>query len=172
MRLMTTTATMTSRICSNCQIRKHHAQGLCRTCYARQRRNGTLALTIPLTERNCLFDDCRDYARTKGYCSRHYAWLKRKNPEVLGLDPQLCSRADCSELLFKVGLCESHYDEHRKANNAKRRATRPSRAKQGPRKPAIRPGYADPASIRHLVEGRPVPDDFWEFVKYELGMTE
>lgn len=101
----------------------------------------------------------------------HAQWLARNDPAKVGLDPNTCQRTLCDAPRFRSGLCAEHYKGQAEGYNEKRRLHRESRAKaQEDKKKSVRPGYADVENIKHLVDNKPIPDDYWEFVKYELGL--
>lgn len=160
------------RRCIGCGADKFHAKGYCNVCYQRRLRRGEKMESNNMNQMPCRFEGCKHRARTKFYCSNHYLWLQRHQPEVLGQDPTKCMRKSCDNPRQTSGLCADHYDAQITKHNKARVFTRPSRASGEPRKKSVRPNYADPANIKHLVEGKPAPDDFWEFVQYELGITK
>ena len=59
--------------CSFCGNEKVIAKGLCRNCYHRQKRNGTLEyLPRRKAPLHCKFDDCDRPVIARGYCEAHY----------------------------------------------------------------------------------------------------
>ena len=56
--------------------RQHHAKGLCRTCYARFKHNGTTDYQVHLRNNNpsatCTIDGCEKKYFAKDLCSSHY----------------------------------------------------------------------------------------------------
>ncbi len=94
-------------------------------------------------------------------------------------------RGSCGEPMVAHGLCQSHYDQKVTTYNAQRRAKRPSRAIQAEikaeRDAKRREAYAAAsllnnnttrarAELNLFARLNPSPDEFWAFVKEELGI--
>lgn len=106
----------------------------------------------------CLLEDCLEPKKTKGYCAKHYMWMKRHNSEMVYGKVLPCRTVDCDEPVSEAGLCREHFLEMRRHRDATKRQflARDSR---------------EIFTTRHERDNRPIPDDLWEFVKYELGIA-
>lgn len=162
------TTTVTKPLCILCKKKQVHAREHCNICYTRLRRRGVELPKNPrMSDLTCKFDGCKRAARTQFFCVNHHLWMLRHKPEELGRDPLKCMRKTCPHPRKTSGLCADHYDKQVTRKNRAR-----PKKERVPRSPSVRSGYADPANIKHLVDGKPAPDDFWEFVQYELGIKK
>ena len=167
------TTIVTKPLCILCKKKQVHAREHCNVCYTRLKRRGVeMPKTPRMSDLICKFEDCNRAARTQFYCVNHHLWMARHKPEEIGLDPAKCMRRSCPHPRKTSGLCADHYKKQIEQNSRTRAKKRLNREPSEPRRKALRPNYADPANIKHLVEGKKAPDDFWEFVQYELGIKK
>lgn len=94
----------------------------------------------------CAFDECDRKAVSLGYCNKHYMFMKRNDPVGLYGVAALCATEGCDVVASERKLCKEHLKELRRNLDAMAGET------------------------RHERDKRPIPDDFWEFVKYELNL--
>lgn len=150
-------------ICSYCNHDgRLAAKGLCGTCYARFRRNGTaepLRFSLPPVER-CSYCETPDGPFIKGLCRACYQQqYKTGSPERQRVC-QLCEYPGCDEPVAAKGFCQKHSMRIRRHGTAD--PTRPtdwgSRAKH--------PLYERWKSMNRGARGQVVPEwsDFWRFV--------
>lgn len=62
----------------------------------------------------CLIDDCDRRYYSRGYCSKHYQWMKKHQPERLAplrTPTTGCKVDDCAEPHKAKGYCIAHYDK-------------------------------------------------------------
>lgn len=65
-------------ICESCgKDRVIAARGLCRTCYSRWQRGGTVAYIRPLKDRTCSVEGCTNRVHGQGLCNKHLLRLRR-----------------------------------------------------------------------------------------------
>lgn len=65
-------------ICDSCGAdRPIAARGLCRTCYSRWQRGGTVEYIRPLKDRVCSVEGCMNRVHGQGLCNKHLLRLRR-----------------------------------------------------------------------------------------------
>lgn len=65
-------------ICESCGAdRPIAARGLCRTCYSRWQRGGTVDYIRPLKNRTCSVEGCNSRVHGQGLCNKHLLRLRR-----------------------------------------------------------------------------------------------
>lgn len=93
--------------CRACRSQPVHSRGLCRSCYARHWRAGTLeiAASKAYSRPACSLDDCDRPHQAKGYCRSHYDQLVRiaHNPP--------CEIDGCERPIRARGRCSNHYPQ-------------------------------------------------------------
>lgn len=71
--------------CVSCgQDRPIAARGLCRACYSRWQRNGSVAFVRPLKDAFCTVDGCGQRAHGQGLCTKHLQRLRRTGTTAEG----------------------------------------------------------------------------------------
>lgn len=64
--------------CLSCGVdRPIAARGLCRTCYGRWQKGGTVAYIRPLKSRTCSVEGCQNRVHGQGLCNKHLLRLRR-----------------------------------------------------------------------------------------------
>lgn len=124
------------------------------TINANATRLGSMSVTT--AKKTCLTSGCEDTARTKGYCARHYMWMKRHDPVAVFGKKLICESDGCDKPQNESRLCREHFLERRRFRE---KLAREMRIYDGTK-------YV----TKHERDGRPIPDDLWEFVKYELEL--
>lgn len=65
-------------VCLSCGVdRPIAARGLCRTCYGRWQKGGTVAYIRPLKDRVCSVAGCQNRVHGQGLCNKHLLRLRR-----------------------------------------------------------------------------------------------
>jgi len=104
--------------------RKKHAKGLCQTHWIQQCKGRTLRpIRIRVENVGCKEEGCRGKHYARGYCSRHYAFLKN----YIGFGAGTCAFKECDRPPItnqEHGLCHGHWSQQ-----CKGRTLRPIRVR-------------------------------------------
>lgn len=134
--------------CKACGKRCHNSYEFCSRCRKQHRRDMDGDDMATSREDTCAYDKCDNSIKSRGYCNRHYMWLRRTNPASIGLEAKTCREIDCEEPATSTARCREHELETRRYRDGKLRSNRAT-----PKPPLTTSA-----------------ESLWDFVKEELGI--